>query len=257
MKRKTFAAKVFAALIATGITAPAYAGSPVIDMTSIITSIENAAQQAAATASQYTQQLMQYANQLQQYETQLTNLAALPVQTWNGVVGPTNRFLGATSALAGMAAGNGGLDSYLGQFQTINGYQNNSCFGLGGCTAAAQQALSSVQMLGSNGQKSANDAALQGTLLQQQMQQVDAATLETLQGAAASAVGAQQTATAANQIAAFEAAQQLQTNQQLSTLVTDIAMRNEVLADREAQADVMAAAVNDLANIKPFTGKKY
>jgi len=251
MKRKTFAAKVFAALIATSITAPAYAGSPVIDITSIITSIENAGQQALSTAQQYTQQLMQYANQLQQYETQLTNLAELPVQTWNGVVGPANQFLSATSALAGMAAGNGGLSSYLGQFQTINGYQNNACYGLSGCTDAAKQALASVAMAGSNGQKAANDAAMQGTLLQQQMQQADAATLETLQGAAASAVGAQQTATAANQIAAFEAAQQLQTNQQLSTLVSDIAMRNEVLVDREAQAAAYAAAQRVTTNVQP------
>jgi len=237
MKRKTFAAKVFAALIAT--TSPAYAGSPVIDITSIITSIENAAQQAYSMVSQYSQQLMSYVTQLQKYETALTNLAQLPVQTWNGVVGPANQFLSATSALAGMAAGNGGLDSYLGQFQTIDGYQNNSCFGLSGCTAAAQSALNAVKLLGSNGQKSANNAALQGTNIQQQMQKLDAALLDQLQNTAA---GAQQQATAANQIAAFEAQQQLKTNEQLSTFVSSIVMRNEVLRDKEAKAAAFDAA---------------
>ena len=251
MKRKTIAAKVFAALIATGSTAPAYAGQPVIDITSIITSVENAAQQAYAMASQYTQQLLQYTNQLQQYETQLTNLAELPAQSWNSVIGPANQFLAATSALTNMVEGSGGMDAYLGQFQTIQGYQNNSCFGITGCTAAAKIALDSVQNLGSNAQKAANDAAMQTARVQHNASVDSAALLDKLQAAAAGAQGALQASTAGNQLAGFQAGQLVQLNNQIASNQAMEATRNEVLRDREAQAAAYAAAQRVTTNVQP------
>lgn len=219
-------------------------GAPVVDETAIFANgiswgeqAANMGKQLSQMADQYGKQLEQYKLQLDQYTSELQNLLALPSQTWNGVVGPTNQFIGAVSSLTNPQSGN--LQSVLGNFQTLSNYSNNGCVGISGCSASAMAAMNAAQQAKSNAQNSLNNATLQGSQIQQQMQQVDAATLEKLQASAGSATGALQSATAGNQIAAFEAQQMLNANEQLSVIASNIALRNQILADRE---DMAAAA---------------
>ena len=120
---------------------------------------------------------------------------------------------------------------------------NNSCFQSTGCSSSDYAALQQAQVVGSQSQKMATDAAFQGLQQQQQNLLNDAATLETLQNGATTASGQMQALGYANQFAAQQNAQLMQIRSLLVAQQQMIAARDQALADKEAQQAAASVAI--------------
>lgn len=112
-----------------------------------------------------------------------------------------------------------------------------------------RQALLDAQSNGSEAQKKANDAVLQGVDQQQKTLVNDAANLRSLQSQATGATGQMQAIQAANQLASAQTNQLLQIRGLLVAQQAAAATRAQVVADREAQQAAAAAQLRDGNNI--------
>ncbi len=218
------------------VTMPAHAGIPVFDGSNLTQNVMTAVEEVAQTLKQ----VEQYTTQLQQYENMLQNTAAPAAYVWDKASTTMNKLRGSIDTLNYYKTNLGSIDAYLGKFQDTAYYRSSPCFNAGGCTAAQWAALKDRQQLGSAAQKRATDALFNGLDQQQDAMEADARTLQRLQTSAQGAGGQMQAIGYANQLASQQANQLLQIRGLLIAQQNAIATRNQVLADREAQAAASA-----------------
>src|SRR5271165_3661980 len=186
----------------------------------ITTATQNVAQ-TLKQIDQYAEQLRQYQTQLQQYAQQMRD-AALPVtQVWS----QAQKTMGDMMGLVNQAQ-NGQMLAYLQQYRDLNGWLQNGGY-YNPNTIQQGYAL----------QKSTNDTALQMAQAQRAALLSDAQQLQTLQGAAGSADGADKLLSYANQIAAQQTQQLMQLRALCNQMLEESAARDAALANRQAMMD--------------------
>ena len=237
---------LFFALGAGGVTAPTYAGIPVIDATNLSQNIVSAIEEVAQTlqqVQQYSTQVNQYATQLQQYQNMLQNTATPTSYLWNQASSTMGNLLRTTDTLSNYKNLFGNLTHYLDQYQNITTYANSPCFSSANCTPSQWAALANSRILGSTAQQSANNASIQGLDQQQNDLQNDANTLVQLQASAQGATGQMQAIGYANQLASAQSNQLLQIRGLLIAQQNALVTRQQALADKEAQEAAADAVI--------------
>lgn len=197
-------------------------GIPVFDASNLSQNIVTAFQSITQTlkqVQQYAQQVQAYQLQLQQYANQIKNTLAPAAYIWQ----EANKTVGDVMSTVNMFQGQGTqLQAYLKQFQSVDYWRNIS------------PAAYPPQSAGSEAQKKANDALVQGIVRQQQRLQQDAVTLERLQSNAQSAQGQMQAIQAANQLAAAQIQQLMMIRALLIQEQQALAARMQTQANDEA-----------------------
>ena len=186
----------------------------------VTTATQNVAQ-TLKQIDQYAQQVRRYQTQLQQYAQQLKD-GALPVtQVWS----QAQKTMGDMMSLVNQAQ-NGQMLAYLQQYRDLNGWLSNGGY-YNPNTIQQGYAL----------QKSTNDTALQMAQAQRAALLNDAQQLQTLQGAAGSADGADKLLSYANQIAAQQTQQLMQLRALANQMLEESAARDAALANRQAMME--------------------
>ena len=229
--RRILAAKIFFAIAAPGVMAPAQAIIPVIDGANLTQTVVTAVENVAHTLKQ----IEQYKTQLQQYENMMQNTAAPATNIWDAATTTMNQLRGSIDTLNYYKTNLGSIDAYLGKFKDTAAYRGSSCYSVNGCTSAEWAAMKDSERLGSESQKRATDALFRGLDSQQDAMQSDASQLQRLQSSAQGATGQMQVIGYANQLASHQSNQLLQIRGLLIAQQNAIATRNQALADREAK----------------------
>ena len=238
--KKVLAAKVAFVMAVTavpGVMTPAYAGIPVIDGANLTQTVMSAIENVAQTLKQ----IQQYQTQLQQYQNMLQNTTAPATNIWDQATATMSQLRGSIDTLSYYKNNLGSIDAYLGKFQDTASYQNSPCYSPSGCTAAQWAAMRNSETLGSQSQKKATDALLQGLDQQQTAMQSDASQLQRLQSSEQGAGGQLEAIGYPNQLASHQANQLLQIRGLLIAQQNVIATRNQALADREAKEAAASA----------------
>jgi len=203
----------------------------------------------------YAKQLEQYRTQLLQYELEIRNSLSPVTYIWTQATLTMNQLLGTINTLERLTQQAGSLNAYLNQFQSASYYKNSPCFGPQGCTQQQWAALQTAPMAGSQAQKWANDALVNGIQSQQTQLKQDASNLVQIQNAAQSAAGQMQAIQAANQLAGNQASQLLQIRALLLQEQNATAAKLQTDADKSSRsqaADQQALTGN--VNTKDETG---
>ncbi|GGE90349.1 P-type conjugative transfer protein TrbJ [Massilia psychrophila] len=233
------AAAIVALAAGIGAVAPASAQLAVIDIATVKQTTVSALENVAQTAKQ----IQQYQTQLQQYENMLRNTAAPAAHIWDQAQTTMNALRGSIDTLNYYKGSLGSVDAYLRQFKDASGYRASPCFSVNGCTQVQWDAMMASERLGSEAQKRANDALFRGLDQQQEAMVVDARQLERLQSSAQGATGQVQAIGYANQLASHQSNQLLQIRALLIAQQSEIATRNQVMADREAKEAAAAESI--------------
>lgn len=239
-------------IILTGLLATTAHAEGIItyDPTNVVQTTISAQQAVKQTA----QQLQQYQTQLQQLQNQLQNTVNPESFVWEDANATINQILATQDTIERYKAQAGSMDAYLQQFSDTQHYQTSSCIGTGGCTSTQLGQLESNQTMGSDAQKTANDAMFKHLDAQQAQLRSDATTLASLQQNAQSSTGQMQALQAANQLASHQAAQLMQLRGLLMAQQTAEATRTQMLIDKEAKEQ---AAHRAFIGTKPPSSKPY
>lgn len=215
LKRNILAAKM-SAVIVIGIGSvamikpePAYAGIPVIDVTSLTQHIVSAVQNV----QQVLQSIQAYQTQIQQFQQEILNTLQPNNFLWDDANNIVNGLLNQIDTVSNFAQQFGSIDNYLDRFQDIASYRQAPCLA-NGCNRAQMQNFLQQQRNQKN-QKSnevnqTNRAIIKGIETQQQQMQQDAQALRDLQMNAQGTQGQVQVLQAANQLASNQAQQLIQ-----------------------------------------------
>ena len=200
----------------------AFGNLPVIDgsnLTQNTVSAINNLTTAAKTTAAYAQQIQQYKTQLNQYADQVKNSLAPVTSVWQNAQGAISSVLSTVNAYKSIGTD---LQSYLGRFQDTNYWMS------------APSSAYQLQTTGPTAQMKANAALMRGILQQQDQLRQDAASLQQLQGMAATAEGRMQALQYANQLATLQAKQLMDVRALLIQAQIAEATRNQTLANDEA-----------------------
>ena len=215
IKSNILAAKITALIVmgvggaATLKPEPAYAGIPVIDVTSLTQHIVSAVQNV----QQVLQSIQSYQTQIQQFQQEILNTLQPNNFLWDDANNIVNSLLNEIDTISNFANQFGNIDNYLDRFQDVATYRNAPCLA-NGCNRAQMQNFLQQQRNQKN-QKSnevnqTNRAIIKGIEAQQQQMQQDAQALRNLQLNAQGTQGQVQVLQAANQLASNQAQQLIQ-----------------------------------------------
>lgn len=239
---KNFAARASAALLmfaGLGFNA-AHAGIPVIDGTNLTQNIMTAVQ----TAESYAQQIQQYGTQLSQYEQEIKNSVAPAAYLWDQATSTITKLTNVINTVENLRNSNGALDSYLNNFKNASYYSNSPCFTGTGCAGSTYNSLLQNSITAGDTSKAANDALLKSLDQQQAQLQADAASLQSLQLNATTAVGQMSAIQSANQLASNASNNMLQIRGLL------IAQQQATAAKRAAELDQQAREAASTAYVR-------
>jgi P-type conjugative transfer protein TrbJ len=195
--------------------------------------------QSLKQADQYSKQIEQYTTQLEQQKLAIQNATSLQdhLYIWSDASETISELLEMINSLSEHDQQPGDLEEYLSQFQDVTHYLASDCFSPEGCSNSEWIRLLENIPAGSEAQKEANDAMVQGLVLQQDNLQNDAQELEKLQNNATNAEGHMAAIQYANQLASSQTNQLMQIRGLLIAQHTAEVTRAQAIADREAQQE--------------------
>lgn len=223
MTRKTLSHCIVAFVLTVSVAShrPANAGIPVFDAANVAQSIVS----AITAISRTIKQIQEYATQLKQYENMLTNTLAPAAYIWDEVTSTVDMLSNTANTIDRYRNQLGSVDAYLSKFKDVNYYRNSPCFQLTGCSAAEWNLIKEANNIGSESQKTANDALFKSIDLQQERIKADAAKLTSLQIQSESAEGQMAALGYANQLASNQTNQLIQIRSLLMAQQTAVAVK--------------------------------
>ncbi len=239
IKKKFLAAKITAVLVyGAGSIAmikpePAYAGIPVIDVTSLTQHILNAIQNV----QQVLQTIQSYQTQIQQFQNQIVNTLQPAAFLWDDANNIVNNLLNEIDTVSNLANQFGTIDNYLNRFSDINTYRNAPCLAAGCNRNQMTQWLQAQQNLKEDKSSELNDsnrAIIKGIEDQQAQIQADAQALRQLQNNAMGTQGEVQVLQSANQLSSNIASSLIQVRALL------VSQQNAVAASQLLESDEKA-----------------